>query len=88
MVDSFHGCVFAIIFNKPFITIGNPERGMTRFYSLLKLFDLENRLVKSTEDFDFSLLHEEIDWRKVNSILTDEKEKALSFLVKSLSNES
>lgn len=88
LVDSFHGCVFAIIFNKPFITIGNPERGMTRFYSLLKLFDLENRLVKSTEDFDFSLLHEEIDWRKVNSILTDEKEKALSFLVKSLSNES
>ena len=35
--DSFHGCVFSIIFNIPFIAYGNTERGITRFYSLLKL---------------------------------------------------
>ena len=44
VTDSFHGTVFSIIFGKPFLTIGNPKRGMTRFTSLLSLFNLNNRL--------------------------------------------
>ena len=31
IVDSFHGMVFSIIFNKPFWAIGNVSRGMSRF---------------------------------------------------------
>ena len=38
--DSFHGAVFSIIFNNPFIIIWNKERGMTRFNSLLETFKL------------------------------------------------
>ncbi len=45
ITDSFHACVFSIIFGKPFIAIGNSGRGMTRFTSLLKLFNLEKNLV-------------------------------------------
>lgn len=45
ITDSFHGCVFSIIFGKPFIAIGNANRGMSRFLSLLKLFNLENNLI-------------------------------------------
>lgn len=44
VTDSFHACVFSIIFGKPFIAIGNPGRGMDRFTSLLKMFGLEDRL--------------------------------------------
>ena len=45
LVDSFHGCVFSIIFNKPFIVIANKERGVARFESLLATFGLQNRLI-------------------------------------------
>ena len=45
VTDSFHACVFSILFNKPFIVIGNEGRGIARFESLLKTFGLEERLV-------------------------------------------
>jgi GTPase SAR1 family protein len=43
--DSFHACVFSIIFRKQFLVIGNPKRGMARFETLLKYFGLENHLM-------------------------------------------
>ncbi len=36
--DSFHGCIFSIIFRKQFLVFGNPKRGLSRFYSLLYLY--------------------------------------------------
>lgn len=51
VTDSFHACVFSIIFEKPFIVYGNPSRGMARFESLLSLFGLENNLITSLSDY-------------------------------------
>lgn len=45
VTDSFHACVFSIIFRKPFLAIGNAGRGMTRFTSLLSTFGLQSRLI-------------------------------------------
>ena len=45
VVDSFHGMVFSILFNKPFLVIGNINRGMTRFESLLSDLRLTSRLI-------------------------------------------
>lgn len=72
IVDSFHGMVFSIIFNKPFWAIGNVSRGMSRFTSLLKMFHLEDRLLDAyhLDDVDFS---KPIDWTKVNSILEEKR---------------
>jgi len=53
ITDSFHGCVFSIIFGKPFIAFGNENRGMSRFSSLLKMFGLEDHLVVNVND-DFT----------------------------------
>lgn len=50
VTDSFHACVFSIIFNKPFIVIGNESRGMARFSSFLKQFDLEDHLITTSEE--------------------------------------
>lgn len=50
VTDSFHACVFSIIFGKPFIVIGNKDRGMARFESLLKMFGLEDCLISSDKD--------------------------------------
>ena len=51
VTDSFHGCIFSIIFHKPFVVIANQERGLERFLSLLHDTGLENRLVYSFDDF-------------------------------------
>lgn len=79
VTDSFHGTVFSIIFNKPFICIANKERGLTRFTSLLKIFNLENRLIFSSKDFSDTLL-EDINYEKVNIIWKKWKDKSIMFL--------
>jgi hypothetical protein len=84
ITDSFHGTVFSILFNKPFIAIANKSRGLTRFESLLKLFQFEDRLVFSSEAFNYDSF-EEIDREKVNAILKREREKSKLFLEKYLS---
>lgn len=84
VTDSFHGTAFCIIFNKPFVCIGNKERGLTRFTSLLKIFGLENRLILSQKDLTSDLLDKEIDFNKVNEVLNDKREEALQFIKKSL----
>ena len=82
VTDSFHGCVFSILFNKPFIAIGNHDRGLARFNSLLSNFNLENRL--TFEDSDSidreQRIKSKIDWDSVNSNLTNKKEYSLSFI--------
>lgn len=80
IADSFHGCVFAIIFNKPFIAIANKDRGMTRFDSLLKLFNLSERLVTDINDITEELIDQQINWTKVNQIKDLWKEQSISFL--------
>ena len=51
VTDSFHGCVFSIIFGKEFLAYANRDRGMARFTSLLKTFGLEDRLVTSFDEY-------------------------------------
>ena len=79
IVDSFHGMVFSIIFNKPFFVIGNKGRGMSRFHSLLDLFDLKDRLVDMHEldDIDISI---PIDWIHVNQVRDEQRKQSISLL--------
>lgn len=81
--DSFHGCVFSIIFNKPFWVIGNKERGNARFDSLLKMFNLENRMI-SIDEINKINLAQPIDWERVNATKREWKEKSIKFLKKNL----
>lgn len=83
--DSFHGTVFAIIFNLPFVVYGNNERGLSRINSLLHLFNLENRLVNTIEDYD-KIKNNVINWENVNRIKEMMVVKSMSFLTKALNN--
>ena len=84
VTDSFHGCVFSIIFNIPFLVIGNNDRGLARFNSLLKLFNLTDRLITDVSNIDHIKLANEINWNDVNKILEQKRGYAISFLNKSL----
>ena len=85
--DSFHGAVFSIIYNKPFVVFERNKKGHvsmnSRLYDLLDTFELKDRLIN-----DYENLNDvgEIDYSYVNIILDKEKNKSLSFLKKSLNN--
>lgn len=79
ITDSFHGTVFAILFNRPFIVWANKERGIDRFTSLLKLFGLERRIVFDKCSIT-ELMNENIDWESVNCKLEINKNKSKAFL--------
>lgn len=76
VTDSFHGCVFSIIFNKPFIAIGNKDRGMTRFLSLLSMFNLQSRLLTDTSDLTDTAILAPIDWADVNQLIQVKRNEA------------
>ena len=82
ITDSFHACVFSILFHKPFICIGNKSRGMSRFDSILNMFGLENRLVDINDIANY--VEKEIDWEHVDSILEQKREEAFQFLNQAL----
>lgn len=84
ITDSFHACVFSILFNKPFLVFGNKSRGLARFSSLLSIFDLENRLVLSYDKTVLEKTKGEINWKKVNDILDFQRKKSLNFLTSAL----
>lgn len=84
VTDSFHGTVFSIIFNVPFIAIANKGRGLSRFSSLLKMFGLENRLVNSLDELTEKLIKEPIDFTNTNEILAEKRKFALDFLISNL----
>ena len=84
ITDSFHGTVFSIIFNKPFISIVNKERGASRFESLLSQLDLTNRMVNDVFEISNELIYDKIDYELVNRKLVDLKSKSINYLNKSL----
>ncbi|UCU92211.1 polysaccharide pyruvyl transferase family protein [Hydrogenophaga taeniospiralis] len=45
VTDSYHGMLFSIIFNKPFLVFENDFRGASRFSSLLEQLDLEGKMI-------------------------------------------
>lgn len=87
VTDSFHGTVFSILFNKPFVVIGNKQRGMDRFISLLSIFDLSDRLISDGDLNKLNMLiNKKIDYRLVNERLETWRNKSLKFLENSLNS--
>lgn len=81
ITDSFHGCVFSIIFRKDFAVIINKERGSDRFTSLLRILELEDRII-SVDDKEsiMSVLTTPIAYANVERKIEDMGNVSLSFL--------
>lgn len=84
VTDSFHACVFSMIFNKPFCVVGNKSRGMARFNSLLKMFNQDFRMVGSVLEYQERAIQinqsPNVDFEKILI-----KKESLEFLSKALS---
>ena len=89
--DSFHACVFSIIFNTPFVVVKRQQKGMadmtSRLDTLLGLFGYQNRLidfVKITIKADELL---RMDFSKVKAIQKREIARSTEFLKKAMKME-
>lgn len=82
VTDSFHACVFSLIFNKPFIVVTNKERGISRISSLLEDFDLKDRLVYTIADLNIDLKN--ICCDNINSIIKIKRKDSMDNLLSSL----
>ena len=78
--DSFHGSVFSLIFQKPFIAIGNRKRGLERFHSLFGKFGLDDRLIYDINGYSPDLLKRQIDWSEVAAIFDEDRKRAVDCL--------
>ena len=79
---SFHGTVFSILFHKPFICVGH-NFGKSRFYSLLEMLQLQDRLIDASYQKDFNFNN--ICWYSVDEILIQKRNEAMSFVKNALS---
>lgn len=89
VTDSYHGCIFSIIFKKQFIVIENPQRGNDRFETLLRSLGLENRIISLTGTDYYnrkSNLLQPIDYDVVSEKLSEMKTASLNFLKGALYN--
>ena len=84
ITDSFHGTVFSIIFNTPFIVKVNRTRGRDRFETLLGYFDLQYRMVDDDKTA-LEIVEEKIEWSEVNAKLKDLRNRGCKFLYETLS---
>ena len=79
ITDSFHGAVFSIIFEKPFVVIGNIDRGISRHESLFSLLGIRDRLILSNENLnDSKFLH--LDFSEIRKRLAQERVISMNFL--------
>ena len=81
LTDSYHGSVFSLIFNKPFITLRNEKRGNDRFDDLEIRFDLAERFIN-----DIKLLSIDLLKIKPNPNFNEYRKISLNFLYKGLYN--
>lgn len=79
VTDSYHGTVFAILLNKPFLVVLNRKRGLARFETLLALFGLEDRIARF-DGRDAERMTAPIAWNEVNQRIEAERERGISFL--------
>jgi len=84
VTDSFHGCIFSILFNKPFLVIGNINRGLSRFSSVLNELNLEDRMIFAEKDEYLKIVESPIEWEKINRIVDAKRDEAKDFLINSI----
>ena len=82
VTDSFHGTVFSIIFNKPFITFIDENRGKGRLNTLKDLFNLPNRFIEFNSSPNIELLEKPLIISK--NVLKFNRRKSINFLKNNL----
>lgn len=82
ITNSYHGSVFSIIFNKPFLTIYEKNSAKERYISLGSLFNVSERIVEVGEYLDLNLLKKPLNINQ--KLLNKLKKESINFLKENL----
>lgn len=81
ITDSFHGSAFSIIFNKPFLAIGNYGRGYERFVDLLGRLELLDRLIEDPKNIPLDENYlKPLSYVKTNKIIERESRRTVNWI--------
>jgi len=86
VTDSFHGTIFAILFQRPFITIANYTQGLSRFTSFLGKLQLNERLALNPEAMTVECCAAAIDFPAAHTRLAVERQQSLDLLRQGLAD--
>lgn len=89
--DSFHGCVFSIIYNRPFVAFkrflnDSKHSQNSRVYNLLNSFGLESVLVDDNKEY-YPMDFNEDTWSMVNKRMKKYSCQSKDWLIQSIQNE-
>lgn len=85
--DSFHGCVFSIIYGRKFWALkrhkdSDPQNMNSRLYTLFRSLGLSDRLIENEDaDYDAAYLNREIDYNEVDRRLNALRKDSSAFLL-------
>jgi hypothetical protein len=77
ITDSYHGCIFSIIFKKPFIAIVNKSRGSSRLKTLVENYNLNDRIFEDIYKVNFEVLYKPLN---ISNELKIWQDKGFKFL--------
>lgn len=80
LTNTFHGCVFSILFNKKFATDGEAKK---KIATLLEKFKLEERFFNNDRDFQ-TVIDKSIDFTFINSLVDKYRKESLDYLMTSI----
>ena len=81
--SSYHGCIFSMIYEKPFYAVVNTN-AKTRISSLLSLFDLKKRVLSEDTRIDMDI---DIDYNNIKNKIERERERTKEYLTKAIEGE-
>lgn len=90
ITDSFHGCVFSIIYGRKFWALkrhkdSDPQNMNSRLYTLFRSLGLSDRLIADEDaDYDAAYLNKEIDYGKVEKSLDSLRKDSSDFLLNAI----
>ena len=87
VTNSFHGTVFSILFNKPFLAAFDEKDGEiikeNRKYTLIEKVELQNCIMTESRVIDLSKI-DDLSWNKVNDKIESLKKESIDYLKKSI----
>ena len=89
VTDTFHGSIFSIVTNRPFVTIVRKSKGVgygneEKLTYLLEKLGQKGRLIDNIDSLE-NVLREEMDYGKTNQIIKEEQEKTIDYLAEKIS---
>lgn len=87
VADSYHACILAILFERPFVQIRNAN-STARFDSLFKMLGIEdNSISKSDTNINFDKIFVARDWNNINKRIAMERQRSEEWMKNALLKE-